>query len=352
MVRHGLRRSQRSANTANTAGTTAESQPETNNAATATTTREIFECGTCSKDVGDRGDCIGCDKCEIWVHGTDMCSGLPQEVIDVIVGYSGEGIQFICMACRVVQASAVNMSPSAKSDSFKAETISQLFQQMRGLSAALTDLTAQVNALPVHNSSTPRPELQTECSAEQVRGMPASRQTNVGRTQPTHTVPSEGYRKIVREELKELQEREKRKDSVIIRGLEASSASDLVTKFSELTGHLMGTRVEVSDVRAIPSHPHIYRAKIMNANNRKLVLDNAKNLRGTRYDKVFINRDLTYAQRGELRERRLSRQAQEHASAETVPKSVGTPPPRPQGGQTHSSQRSAAGGGGAPPPGN
>ena len=339
MVNRRQRRSQRQAGAAG-AAVDSHSQSETSSAATAATTKEIFECGTCSKDVGGRDNCFGCDKCEIWVHGTEMCSGLPQNVIDVILGYSGEGINFICMACRVSQASG-NGSPSAKSDNFKEETISQLFQQIRGLSAALTDLTTQVNTL----SAQPRPAPQTECCAGQAGGMAASSVTNTERSQHSHVHPSDGYRVMVREELKELQEREKRKESVIIRGLEASSASDLVIKFSELTQHLMGTTVEISEVKAIPSHPDIYRAKIINANNRKLVLDNAKNLRGTRYDKVFIKRDLTFAQRGELRERRLNRQAQEHASSETVPKSVEPPPARPRGGQMPNSRMSAPVGG-------
>ena len=31
-------------------------------------------CGTCSRDPGDNP--IVCDECEVWVHGTEMCSGL------------------------------------------------------------------------------------------------------------------------------------------------------------------------------------------------------------------------------------------------------------------------------------
>ena len=50
----------------------------------------VARCGTCAQEVDDR--CIGCDKCEVWVHGTEMCSGLPQNVIDAILEYSGEGI--------------------------------------------------------------------------------------------------------------------------------------------------------------------------------------------------------------------------------------------------------------------
>ena len=52
----------------------------------------VHNCVSCAKVVGDGG--IGCDKCEHWVHGTEMCSGLPQRVIDAILEYDGRGIRF------------------------------------------------------------------------------------------------------------------------------------------------------------------------------------------------------------------------------------------------------------------
>ena len=94
-------------------------------------TREVNCCGTCTQAVGD--DCIGCDKCEEWVHGSEMCSGLPQKVIDVILEYSGEGINYMCMKCRVKQASSTSQhgSPSGRSENFMADTLGQLFQHLR-----------------------------------------------------------------------------------------------------------------------------------------------------------------------------------------------------------------------------
>ena len=64
-----------------------------------TTPTEESLCGTCNVDLGN--DPIGCDKCETWVCSTDMCSGLPQNVIDTIIQYDGSGIQFVCLKCRV-----------------------------------------------------------------------------------------------------------------------------------------------------------------------------------------------------------------------------------------------------------
>ena len=281
------------------------------------TTQEVSLCGTCSKELDDT--CIGCDKCETWVHGSVMCSGLPQAVIEAIHGYSGEDISYICMNCRVIRASGTSGSPSAKSESYMAETMSQLFQQMRGMCTVLMELANQVKDLSsqviLNQAEKTRPASQEHQTDREMQGKSQTRNQH-----NTDTGPSGEYRSVVRQELRELQERDKRKDSVVVRGLEASSPADLAARFAELTQTIMGKRVELSEVKAIPSHPDIYRAKIMNADDKKLVLDRAKNLRGTRYDKVFIRRDLTYSQRAELRERRLSKQSQQvsREEAETV----------------------------------
>ena len=271
-------------------------------------TQEVSLCGTCSKEVDDTS--IGCDKCETWVHGSAMCSGLPQAVIEAIHGYSGEGISYICMKCRVIRASGTSGSPSAKSESYMAETISQLFQQMRGMCTVLMELANQVKDLSsqviLNQAEKTHPVSQENQADREMQG-----QSRTHNQHNTDTGPSGEYRSVVRQELRELQERDKRKDSVIVRGLEASSPADLAARFAELTQTNMGKRIELTEVKAIPSHPDIYRAKIMNADDKKLVLDRAKNLRGTRYDKVFIRRDLTYSQRAELRERRLSKQSQQ-----------------------------------------
>ena len=95
-----------------------------------------------------------------------------------------------------------------------------------------------------------------------------------------------------------------------MKGLKASSASDLKTKFGQLTEDMMDAKVDLSDIMPISGHPNIFRAKIVDESQRKLVLDKAKHLKGSAYDNVFLSRDLTYAQRADLYQRRQSRQAQ------------------------------------------
>ena len=43
---------------------------------------------------------IGCDKCEVvyvWSHNSEMCAGLPLDILQAIEQFQGSGIQFICM---------------------------------------------------------------------------------------------------------------------------------------------------------------------------------------------------------------------------------------------------------------
>ena len=322
-------------------------------------------CGTCNLLVGDNS--IGCDKCEVWLHATEMCSGLPQKVIDVILEYSGEGINYMCMKCRVTRASTAGQgsggSPSARADKFMADTLQQLFQQLRGMTTVLSSLSAEVRTLSTERESRNNPtQPNPSCG-------PPAPSLNLGSFPPlarlNHDIPPPGrdsnldgpssssldqYRLIVRKELREMHERDKRRDSIIVRGLKATTPGGVVDEFCEISQRKMGARVVLSDVVIIPGHSGICRAKIPNPAERKLVLDQAKELRHTEYKHVYIRRDLTFAQRGELRLRReadaASKQPGSAAAAElvrnseTVPKTVWSPDQLPQ----------AADGGTATPP--
>ena len=61
------------------------------------------KCASCMRDVGN--EAIGCDECDGWVHNSEMCSSLTQDVLDTITRYSGGGINFVCTKCRVETSS-------------------------------------------------------------------------------------------------------------------------------------------------------------------------------------------------------------------------------------------------------
>lgn len=270
-------------------------------------------CVSCSKVADD--DVIGCDSCERWVCSTVMCSGLPQQLLNAINEYSGDGIQFICMQCRISRQS----SPTKSSQTQMMELISQLFQQVQGICTTLQGLTDKVTLLTSKPISQPNPE-----PAPEITQHP---KCLTSPSQPP-TKPDE-YRAIIRDEVKEIREREKRRHSVIVKGLKVKSGAELIDKFGHMTAEVMGTAVSLSEVAAIPNHPDIFRAKIMNDDHRKLVLEKAKYLKDSSFHSVYVSRDLTFAQRAELFQRRLSRrgeQGQSNSHSHPRPKTDGQQP--------------------------
>ena len=258
---------------------------------------ETQPCATCQKDVVDA--CIGCDSCERWVHDTEMCSGLPQKLIDAIAEHDGAGISFYCTLCRITRQKA-SSSSSSQSQGPMIELIMQLFQQIQGVCANLQALTDQVKNL----------------SSPVTMGLPAA-PTAPAPAPPAHSsvMPqtSTEYRATIREEIREIAERDKRKQSIIIKGLNAGTPRDLALKFKRLTSEVMDRSVEVTEVTAIPNHSQIFRAKITDEDCRTFVLEKAKSLKDTEeYRHVYISRDLTYAQRTALFNKRKARK-NEHA---------------------------------------
>ena len=105
----------------------------------------------------------------------------------------------------------------------------------------------------------------------------------------------------IREEVCKIREQEKRRQSVIIGGLGASSPREAANLLTTLSQSMFGVGVELTDVVSIPNHQDLFRAKILYEEHRRLILTRAKSLRDTDYGHVYIKRDLTYNQRKELK---------------------------------------------------
>lgn len=261
----------------------------------------VHSCGMCGHPVGQTA--IGCDRCSGWVHPTEMCSGLPSDAISTIADLSGDAVLFICTNCRIQPSDRTKTRlESGDANSGHNQLIQQLFLSVKGICSAVMGLTAKMDRILSENQNSvtviPQPQLQAP-----VPGNP---------TQPTCPGPashpeSDEYRSVIRQEMREIQERAKRKQSVIIKGMHANTPRELINKFGDLSLTFTGIRVELTDIVPIPNHSDLFRAKILNDDNRKLVLERAKTLRDTEHASVFIRRDLTFAQRKELRERRAQR---------------------------------------------
>ena len=108
---------------------------------------------------------------------------------------------------------------------------------------------------------------------------------------------------MVREELLELDERKKRRASLVIRGLGASYPADAVAKFAEVAHSLIGAKVVLSEPCRIKPGADLFRGNVHNSQHRKVILEEARNLRNSSFSHVFIKQDLTYMQRLELQAR-------------------------------------------------
>ena len=172
-----------------------------------------------------------------------------------------------------------------------------------------------------------------------------AQQAHSGGLSHNQSYDSSDYRHIVRAELREMEERKKRVSSLVVRGLRVSSAGEAAAKFGDIVFALTGERTQWTEVCRIRSDADLFRGNIHDSRVRKLILDEAKNLRDSEHSHVFIRRDLTYQQREELRARnppRFQRQYQwsrqgaepaqqgEHAQSRTQRRtSTSSPDPSP-----------------------
>ena len=112
-------------------------------------------------------------------------------------------------------------------------------------------------------------------------------------------------RTIIREELVELREREKRKDSVVVRGLDFVNEIDFQNSFDQLSTSLINKSIHLSDITQL--NTRFVRARIANKEDRSLLLSSTGRLKNSRlFSSVFVSRDLTFRQREEIRRRRSS----------------------------------------------
>ena len=233
-------------------------------------------CVTCGNSVS--GDSIACDSCNQWCHGTEACTGLPTIVVDQIIHGDGKRIRFICHKCE----SSDSPSSSGNTDQVNTlmDTVNKLFQTVADLTSQVTTLTAEV------------------------RELRSSLATNTGGAQSAPPCSPAQMQVWVREEMKELHEREKRKDSIIIRGI---PAPDIVPKFSYIVKFLCPKINCITLTDIVTLKPHLVRCKIVNQQHRSDLLSQCKKLAGSQFSAIYITRDLTFKQRKDLREKRAVR---------------------------------------------
>lgn len=259
----------------------------------------LTQCGSCSASVGEDG--IGCDRCDGWFHPVTMCMGLPDKVIETIVKEEGKGILFVCLKCRINHPTAKGPKRASDVGSDLTETIKQLHEMVISLCTVvrslMTSTPSQVNAQPVL------------------------------RPQVSSAVSTDDLDLRIREQIREVRERDIRRDSVIVRGLPNSDVSSAGNVFQEASRFLINKEITLEDPVCISREKGIFRGKVPNMEDRKCLLAASPNLKQSdRFPSLYIHRDLTYRQRQELRARRAAANREQAPAGES--RSSETPQPR------------------------
>ncbi|KAK3887061.1 hypothetical protein Pcinc_008833 [Petrolisthes cinctipes] len=106
---------------------------------------------------------------------------------------------------------------------------------------------------------------------------------------------------MIHKEIMESKEREKRINSVVIRGL-GTEVTTLQAKFDEVvTVILPNKQIQLQEI--VPIRPNLVRAKITDFSLRCDLLNASKNLRDSTFPRIYINRDLTFKQRELIKKR-------------------------------------------------
>ena len=173
-------------------------------------------CGLCNSTDPVSNEGIGCDNCDLWFHQAPSCSGLYQQAIDTIKEFGGDGIVFICTSCRC------RVSQAQTSSVHDEGSIDQMFCVVKSLTESVAGFTSQVRKL-----------LQNQA---QVQYNPPNFQ-----------------REALYADFREFDERKKRRDSLIMRGVNVASGLEFVTLFERVSNVLTGSSLRPETVQCISS---------------------------------------------------------------------------------------------------
>ena len=234
-------------------------------------------CSFCSTVVGN--DAVGCDKCAAWFHPKTQCTGLSSRAIECIQSEGGDGVRFVCSACRCASSTTAAGGSHSSSAAPDNEALSQLHQIVKSLAESIALLTTKVNTL-----------------------------CNAGQGTINHERQGIFNRESLFTEMREFDERRKRRESIIVKGFRTTTDPLFVNAFTDISRALINRTVTPENVYCINRDTGMYRVTVSDNEVRRNILSESKRLKDiSEYRQVYISRDLTYMQRQEERTRRAER---------------------------------------------
>ena len=203
------------------------------------------KCGLCRLPVDRAG--VECHGCKAHFHPDGLCLGVDEDVIRVLRSERSGAISYHCCNCR-----------------FSDPAVGGGFPQL------------------------------TKIVGELVKAVKSRVSDSVS---PGATAP----REAIITQIREVRERDKRKDSIIFRGFGDLSADVLTSNFEVICDLLRIGHVSLSDIRKIGSSPPLYRARVLDDTKRRELFLRCHELRNSdEFRRVYIHKDLTLQQRRDL----------------------------------------------------
>ena len=232
----------------------------------------VLLCALCSCAVGPV--VVKCVVCQDCFHAERMCVGVEEAVIRELV--SGRGaISYTCCGCR------------GKTSQENGTTQVGMVTQMLGIMGAVVSEVRKLTNTPAAGEVA---QIRQPTSAENFR-RPDIQQPGQGRT--------------ISNEVRELYEREKRKCSLILRGPNIESKEAAASTFVRICEHLGVGEVNWMGVTRV--NQGVWRGTVEDTQLRLNLLSEAPKLRRTSdFQQIYVQKDLTWWQRKELKEKRAA----------------------------------------------
>lgn len=223
-------------------------------------------CGTCGGATGVNS--VGCDVCSRRFHDTSLCTGLAEAAIQALKDVGNQGVGYECTGCRIMND--IQNQGGGPNGSGDGSGMSQLHDTVKALCATVKDLEKKISALTNSQANTNTFNLLSALS-------------NYPDISPA-----------IKKEILEVEERRKRKESVIFRGLVSADIDDAKEKIAQVTAVVLGSPLPVSNLFCIDQGRGIYRAECTNVTLRDDLLQKASILQDTEeYKDIYVNRYLS-----------------------------------------------------------
>ena len=243
------------------------------------------ECRLCHTGISGRS--VSCRGCKGSFHPDSLCLGVGGEVVSVLLESYNGSVAYYCCDCRLGDDELDDNRHAFRSviDQL-AKTVGELAREIKLLKQSEGRNTLSSESRAVNASSN---NLEPRIS-------PLDLNSGSYQVDPD-----------IMEHIREFKEREKRVDSIVLRGLGNVHLDEVRTKFSHICRLLRLEPITLTNLQRVGS-TSVYRGRISDGDKRRELLLNAHKLRHTaEFSHVFVNRDLTLVQRREIVSRRRAR---------------------------------------------